>query len=270
MLPLPPCALIGMVHLPALPGSANSILDMTEILERAAADAVTLRQAGFHAAMVENFGDRPFRAEAVDPVTIASMAIVARHVREACGMIVGVNVLRNDAGGALAVAVAAGAKFIRVNVHTGVMATDQGLLTGGAAQTLRMRRSLGAVAAGIAILADVHVKHATPVHPLSIADAAKETAYRGLADGLIVSGVATGHAIDPADLEAVCAAVPDRRVFIGSGATAENIGSQLSRVGGVIVGSSLKRDGDPAAPIDAGLAKRFVEAARSAGAQVPR
>ncbi len=74
------------------------------------------------------------------------------------------NVLRNDALAALGVAVAAGADFIRVNVHTGAMLTDQGIIQGEADQTLRMRRYLNAER--IQIFADVLVKHAVPLGPL--------------------------------------------------------------------------------------------------------
>ncbi len=101
---------------------------------------------------------------------------------------VGVNALRNDARAALAIAVATGAHFIRVNVHTGSMFTDQGLIEGAAADTLRVRAALDT---RVAIMADVHVKHASPPAGADIADAASDAWHRGLADALIVSGIGT-------------------------------------------------------------------------------
>jgi len=258
MLDLPSPALIGVIHLPALPGSACHRLSMDEIVDRALADARTLREAGFDAAIIENFGDVPFTASALPPASAAAMAVVADQVRRGGGLRVGINALRNDAVAGLGIAAAVGASFIRVNVHTGVYATDQGLIEGRAAETLRYRKQLGS---RIAILADVHVKHATPISEPDISRAAKDTAYRGLADGLIVTGRATGEAVDVEELRRVREAVPDRRVFVGSGATASTVASLLTIASGVIVGTGLKPGGDASQPIDAALATAFARAA---------
>lgn len=110
---------------------------MDEISDRAAKDARTLKEAGFDAVIVENYGDLPFPPTTLPPASVAAMAVVANQVRQAAGMPIGINALRNDALAALGIAVAAGASFIRVNVHTGVSATDQGLLEGRADETLR-------------------------------------------------------------------------------------------------------------------------------------
>ncbi|MCO6437717.1 MAG: BtpA/SgcQ family protein [Phycisphaerae bacterium] len=258
MLDFPSPALIGVIHLPGLPGSPLHTLSMEEILNRAVSDARTLKGAGFDAAIVENFGDAPFPKDNVSPASVAAMAIVADHVRRESGLRIGINALRNDAVAALGIAAAAGAGFIRVNIHTGVYATDQGLIEGRADETLRYRRLLGR---RVAILADVHVKHATPLGHADIAAAARDTAYRGLADGLIVTGPATGSAVDFDDLTNVRHAVPDRRIFVGSGATADTVASLLNLANGVIVGTGIKPGGDPAAPIDAALATSFAHAA---------
>jgi membrane complex biogenesis BtpA family protein len=234
------------------------MLTMDEIVSRACADAETLRAAGFDALIVENFGDVPFCKEALPPASLAAMAVVADRVRRAVPLSMGINALRNDALGALGVAAAVGAAFIRVNVHTGVSATDQGWIEGRAHATLHYRRQLGS---RVAILADVHVKHAVPVGEPDLVRAAKDTAYRGLADGLILTGPATGEPVDSDHLRRVREAVPDRRLFVGSGATAGTVASLCSLASGVIVGTGLKPGGDPARPIDPDLARAFVRAA---------
>ncbi len=181
------------------------------MLSRALADAEALVAGGLDGFIVENFGDAPFYGDRVPVWTVADMAVLVERIRAAVGdePLVGVNVLRNDAGAALAIAAASGAAFIRVNVHTGVMHTDQGTLSGRAADTLRQRRMLDAE---VEILADVAVKHAIAPAGFDLAQAAKDTAYRGLADGLIVTGSGTGAAAADADVEAVKRAVPDRAV----------------------------------------------------------
>lgn len=259
MLDLPSPALIGVVHLPALPGSPRHQLSMDAIVEHAATDARALREAGFDAALIENFGDLPFSKESLSSASIAAMGIAADRIRRETGLRVGINALRNDPIAALGIAAACGASFIRVNVHTGVYATDQGIIDGRADQTLRYRKQLGL---RIAILADVHVKHAVPVSNPDIARAAKDTAYRGLADGLIVTGSATGEAVDLEQLRRVRDAVPDRRVFVGSGVTVESVAEILRFAAGVIVGSGIKHDGDIHAPIDPTRARAFVQAGR--------
>lgn len=258
MIDLPSSALIGVVHLPALPGAPCHQLSMDEIIKRAVADASILREAGFDAIIIENFGDLPFTKDSLAPGEVAALAVVADHARRSTALPVGVNALRNDARAALGIAAAIGASFIRVNVHTGVSATDQGLIEGRADQTLRYRKQLGR---RIAILADVHVKHATPLSQADLASAAREAAYRGLADGLIVTGPATGEPVNPDDLRCVQAAVPDRRVYVGSGATAETVRSLLETSAGVIVGTALKAGRETSGPIDATLARAFAHAA---------
>jgi len=258
MIDLPSPALIGVIHLQALPGSPSHRLTMSEIVERALSDARTLKEAGFDAVILENYGDVPFNATTLEPASVAGMAVAAEHVRSGLGMPIGINALRNDALAALGIAAAVGAGFIRVNVHCGVTATDQGIIEGRAAETLRYRKRLGRP---VAILADVHVKHGTALSEPDIAAAAKDTAYRGLADGLIVTGVATGAPVAFEQLTQVRDAVPDRRLFVGSGATADTVESLLTVATGVIVGTGVKEHGDPTAPVDLRLATAFTRAA---------
>src|SRR5690606_2253475 len=151
--------IIGMVHLLPLPGAPRWAGSLDEVRERALADARALEAGGVDGIIVENFGDAPFHPDAVPAETIAAMTALTTGVVRAVGLPVGVNVLRNDAAAALAVAAAAGARFIRVNVHTGAMLTDQGWITGRAHETLRLRAR---IAPTVAIAADVLVKHATP------------------------------------------------------------------------------------------------------------
>ncbi len=264
MIELPRPILIGMVHLPALPGSPRNRLPLDAIIQRAVTDARVLADAGFGAVIVENFGDAPFAADRVDPVTISSMAVAAREVLQVVGVPVGLNVLRNDAAAALAIAASIGAAFIRVNIHVGVAATDQGIIEGRAADTLRLRQRLGR---DIGILADVHVKHATPLSQPDIGLAAEETAYRGQADMLIVSGPTTGRGVDLNDLRRVRSVVPDRPLLVGSGATEQTVTELLRHADGVIVGSSLKPEHRCDEPVDADRAAAFV---RAVGAGLPR
>jgi membrane complex biogenesis BtpA family protein len=246
-LTLAPRLLIGVVHLPPLPGAPRFGGSVRVVVDRAVADARAYERGGAHAIIIENFGDVPFTKGSVPPETLAAMAAAGCAVRAAVALPIGFNVLRNDAHAALALCAACGGEFIRVNVHTGAMLTDQGLIEGDACETLRYRER---VAPGAQIFADVHVKHAVPLGDWAIEDSARDTVERGLADALIVSGTGTGRAADLADVERVRRACPGVRLLLGSGVTAANVASYLRFADGVIVGSSLKRGGRIANPVD--------------------
>jgi len=252
--------LIGVVHLPPLPGSPRwAGASLEAICDTASEDATRLVEAGFDGYIIENFGDVPFYKDSVPPHVLTCMTRIALAL-PGKATLRGVNVLRNDSLGALAVAAGSGLQFIRVNVHTSAMVTDQGLIEGRAAELLRAR---GELAPGVAIFADVNVKHATSLgSEFDLARAAQETAYRGLADALIVTGTATGSPVDVDELRRVREAVPDRPLMIGSGVKVENVADVISLAQGIIIGSSLKRDGRVENPIDAERAHRFVERVR--------
>ncbi|HEY2951058.1 MAG TPA: BtpA/SgcQ family protein [Verrucomicrobiae bacterium] len=240
-------SLIGVIHLRPLPGSPRWMGDFDDVLARAIADACAYERGGADAVIVENFGDVPFSKGPVPPETIAAMAVAGRAVRDTVTLPLGFNVLRNDASAALALCAACGGSFIRVNVHSGAMVTDQGVIEGRAFETLRLRRAL---CPHVQILADIHVKHAVPLAPLSLEIAARDTLERGLADTLIISGTGTGVATDPRDVELVRAACPEARLLIGSGITAGTVGEYLGLAHGAIVGTSLKRPGGVHQPVD--------------------
>lgn len=236
---------------------------MEEVVERAVADASTLVDAGFPALMVENFGDAPFYPERVPAQTVASMTRAVTEVIQATHVPLGVNVLRNDALAGVAIAAATGARWIRVNVLTGLMITDQGPIVGSAADLMRTREVLGP---GIEVWADVMVKHSVPPAGLDAGQSAIDTVERGLADALIVSGASTGEDPDLDQAAQVRAAVPKGvRLVIGSGATSANLGHLTTVADTVIVGSSIKQHGNAANPVDPDRAKAFVAAARENG-----
>lgn len=252
-----------MVHLLPLPGSPGYEGDFASVVGAAVVDAEALAEAGFPALLVENFGDAPFFAGRVPPETIASMAVAVVTVADAVGLPLGVNVLRNDGLAALAIAATSGARFIRVNVLTGVMHTDQGPIVGEAAVLQRRRAHLSPE---VEIWADVMVKHATPPPEVDLAQAVADAVERGLADAIIVSGTRTGVGPSLDDLEVAKSAAPkDTRLVVGSGATAGNLGDLVTHADTVIVGSALKADNDPRNPVDVDKARSLVAAARDRG-----
>ena len=254
--------IVGMVHLLPLPAAPRFAGDTAAILAQALADAAALVDGGVHGVMIENFGDAPFYPGRVPAEVIAHITRIAREIRQQFTLPLGINVLRNDACSALAIAHAVGAEMIRVNVLCGARVTDQGIVHGAAHDLLRLRRSLGAQ--NVRILADVNVKHSSPLGPprplrAEIADLIE----RGGADAIIVSGEATGQALDNDELREARAAAGATPVLAGSGATAATIGEILTQADAAIVGTSLKRDGIATNPVDAERVRRLIAAAGS-------
>lgn len=250
--------LVGVVHLPALPGAPGAGTAMEEIRRRAVRDARALAAGGMDGVLVENYGDAPYAPVDAGKPTTAGMAVVAAAVRAAVEVPVGVNVLRNDGEGALAAAVAAGAEFVRVNVWTGARVTDQGIIEGVAHRVLRLRRTLGA---DVAVLADVAVKHSAALSERPIEEEAAEAVDRGGADGLLVTGTATGEPPEPGRVEAVRRAVRGAPVLVASGLRPDNVGRVLASADGAVVGTALKEGRETAAPVDSARVAALVEAA---------
>ena len=253
-----PKVIIGMVHLLPLPGSPRWAGDLAAVLARAREDALALARGGVHGLIVENFGDLPFERGRAEPHTVAAMTLAVRAIRDVTDLPVGVNVLRNDAISALAIAHITGAQFIRVNVLTGAVIAGEGIVEGEPAMVMRYRRRLGAE---VKVFADVLVKHAAPVATLPIEREASDAVERGLADAVIVTGPATGEAADMEEIARARAALPKAPLLVGSGVDDSNVKQALSLADGVIVGTSLKRDGVVTNPVDEERVRALVQLA---------
>jgi len=265
--------IIGMVHLPALPGSPGfndppsgdgrgggdgAGADVDAISDAMLADVRALADHGVHGLMIENFGDAPFYPDRVPAETVAHFTALAGEVRNATDLPIGINVLRNDGRSALAIAHAVDAQFIRVNILCGARVTDQGLMQGIAHELMRDRARLGA--GDIAVLADVNVKHSAPLASIPLQQEVHDLVQRGRADALIVSGTGTGATTDREELEAVRDAAGDCPVLLGSGVTADNIADYIDLAEGFIVGSSLKFDGIATHRVDVDRVRALISA----------
>ncbi len=251
--------IIGVVHLLPLPTSARWGGSLSAVIDRAEQEAVALISGGVDGIIVENFFDAPFPKHCVDPAVVSAMTTIVSRVQELVSVPVGINVLRNDSQSAMAIATCTDAAFIRVNVLSGVMATDQGTIEGCAYELLRYRRELGS---NVKIMADVLVKHAQPLSSSDLTTAVGDTIDRGLADAIILSGLATGKPPSLEDLQVARAAAGNVPIFVGSGANSLNIASLMQFADGAIVSSSLKRQGKIENSIDPIRVSQFVEAAR--------
>lgn len=255
-------ALIGMVHVAALPGTPKHALPVREIAQRAADEAKLLADAGFDALIVENMHDVPYLRRAVGPEIVAAMTEIACRVRQAIDVPIGVQILAGANKEALAVAHAAEAQFIRAEGFIFASVADEGLIADAdAGPLLRYRKMIGAD--NVRILADVKKKHSA--HALTadvdVGEMAKAAEFFG-ADGVIVTGLATGQHIRIDDLGTarVATGLP---LVVGSGVTPESVECLFAYADALIVGSWYKRDGLWSNPPDKHRAKELVKAVQS-------
>jgi membrane complex biogenesis BtpA family protein len=243
---------IGTVHLLPLPGAPRYRGEpIAVVVEQAVRDAREYVQGGVDGLIVENEGDIPFRKPGdVGHDTVAALAVVTVAVRQAVDVPVGVNCLANAVVQSIAVAKAAGGRFVRANQWTNAYVANEGIIEGAAAEALRFRSRIHGE--DIRILADVHVKHGSHaiVADRDIAELTHD-AEAFDADVLIATGQRTG---DPTQVGEVTRIkeVATRPVIVGSGLTAANAAELLKVADGAIVGSAMKHDGVWWNPVDRG------------------
>jgi uncharacterized protein len=257
-----PRALIGVVHLDALPGTPRGGRSVEHIADTALRDARAYQAAGFGGVMVENMHDRPYLRREVGPEVVAAMTAVLAHLRGEIKVPLGLQVLAGANRAALAVAHATGAAFVRVEGFVFAHVADEGIIDSDAGALLRYRRSIGAES--VRVFADVKKKHSA--HAITADVDLADTVHAAeffLADGVVVTGAATGRAADPEDVR-VAAQASALPTFVGSGITAENVGAYAAAEG-FVVGSWVKLDGHWSNPVD----RRRAEALARAVAALP-
>ena len=258
-----PRALIGVVHTGGLPGTPAGGKSIDQIVETAVAEARVYASAGFHGVMIENTNDRPYLTGSVGPEIVAALAVIGYEVRRAAALPLGVQVLAGANHCALAVALACGASFVRVEGFVFAHVADEGIIESSAGTLLRYRRAIGAH--HIRVFADIKKKHSA--HALTADVSLVETARAAeffLVDGVIVSGIATGQPADASEVQSVARAV-GVPTLVGSGVTLGNVHDYLD-ADALIVGSSIKADGIWSGPIDQ---VRATELARAFGQRQP-
>ncbi|MDY6764199.1 MAG: BtpA/SgcQ family protein [Halobacteria archaeon] len=250
---------VGMVHLLPLPGSPSYTGDFSEVKDAMIRDASRLVEGGVDGLIVENYGDAPFYADDVPKHTVAYMTVLASELKNKYDVPLGVNVLRNDALGAISVATSVGAEFIRVNIHTGARVTDQGIIEGRAHETLRARKSLNS---SVKVFADVSVKHSAKLGERGFKDEVNDAIERGKADAIVVSGKSTGGSVNIEELKKAVEITSElggkTPVLAGSGVDKENVSEILGHADGAIVGTWFKKNSVTTNPVNTGRVKELI------------
>lgn len=251
-------ALIGVIHCPAFPGSPRYAgMSMGEIYDICMRDAAAYLEGGMNGLIVENHGDIPFlKPDDIGPETTGFLSVITDRIVNTFDCPVGINVLANAPIPALAAATAGGADFIRVNEWANAYVANEGFMEGRAGEALRYRAALQAN--HIKVFADSHVKHGSHsiVADRSIGELTRDLAFFD-ADAVIATGQRTGNSATMEEIDEIGSAT-SLPLLVGSGVTPDNVNAILERTDGVIVASSLKRDGDWWNEVELERVKAFV------------
>lgn len=257
-------ALIGVIHCPAFPGSPRYAGQrMSEIYDTCLRDAAAYLEGGMNGLIVENHGDIPFlKPDDIGPETTGFLSVITDRIVNTFDCPVGINVLANAPIPALAAATASGADFIRVNEWANAYVANEGFMEGRAGEALRYRAALQAN--HIKVFADSHVKHGSHsiVADRSISELTRDLAFFD-ADAVIATGQRTGNSATMEEIDEIGSAT-SLPLLVGSGVAPDNVNAILERTDGVIVASSLKRDGDWWNEVELDRVKAFVAVARQA------
>lgn len=250
-------ALVGMIHLPPLPGATNYMgQPFDQIVEQAMHDARALHTAGFRAGIIQNTHDLPFTATA-PPETIAFLSVVGWEIRRELNWPIGVNILKNDAPGALAVAAAVDAEFVRLKVYVGAVVGAEGVLAPAAADALRTRQRIGS---RTEIWADLFDRTSVPLVPQPLEQIAEWATKFGGASVVIVTGDSWASTLSM--VRTTRSVLPDTPIAIGGGVTLANVREALDVADVAIVGSALE-ERPFTGPVSAAKARALVAEAGS-------
>lgn len=252
--------IIGMVHLPPLPGSPKYRYgtSIDKVLEMALKDAVALEKGGVDGLLFSNESDHPFLFS-VGPETVATMTYIITKVMENVNLPFGVDVLW-DPYATIAVAKATGASFVRT-ILAGAYSSDLGLINTEGAKVLRYRKYIDAE--NIKIFLYLNPEFATPLanRPLSIV--AKTLRWLSIADVYCISGYMPGHPPREEDVLEVKRSVPDVPVLANTGINKDNVLRYLKITDGAIVGTAFKINNITLNPVDEQKVKEFMSLVKS-------
>jgi membrane complex biogenesis BtpA family protein len=234
--------IIGMIHLPALPGTPKNTLSPQKIIDLAVAEAKLYAQNGLNTVMIENMHDLPYLNQKAGHEISSITAIIAYEIKRKLGIYCGIQILAGANKAAVAAAHSARADFIRAEGFVFAHVADEGYIESSAAELLRYRKMIKAE--NILIFTDIKKKHSAHAltADISIAETA-EAAEFFLSDGIIVTGTSTGKQADINDVKAVKNAVKTP-ILIGSGITSDNIAEYYPHADAFIIGSYFKEEGN--------------------------
>ena len=251
---------IAMVHFPALPGSPlyDEKKGLNFIYESIEADLINLQKAGVDAVMFGNENDRPYELK-VNKATLSTMSYMIGKLSAKINIPFGVNVLW-DPMSTIALAVSTNAQFVR-EIFTGTYASDMGIWSPNAGEAMRYRNSLRRK--DLQMYFNISAEFAYSLDRRSISERAESTVFSSIPDAVLVSGQITGQSAKLEEIKQVSKIIPNTPVLANTGVNLDNVEEIFKVTDGVIIGSSLKINGDTWNNVDLNRAKTFMTKVKS-------
>jgi len=250
---------IGMCHLPALPGDPgyDKIGGMDAILDHARREIDALQDGGVDGILISNEFSLPYLT-ATEPITAISMARIIGELRDQLAVPFGVNVLW-DAERSIDLAVATGASFVR-EVFTGVYASDFGIWNTNVGRTARHRAAVSGE--DVRLLFNIVPEAASYLSSRNLAELTRSTVFNCIPDGLCVSGLTAGAQTDTSTLETVKKNAADVPVIVNTGVRPDTLTESMKFADAAIVGTFFKHDGKFENNVDPARVKELMSVAR--------
>jgi membrane complex biogenesis BtpA family protein len=251
--------LIGMIHVPALPGTPLNSISPKHIVDKCVYEASLYHKCDVDSIMIENMHDIPYLKKNVGPEIVSMMSIIAYEIRKILPLKtpLGIQILAGANKEAIAVAHSSQFNYIRAEGFVFSHVADEGIFESDAGELLRYRKQIGADT--VKVFTDIKKKHSSNfiTNDLSIAEMAKNAEFF-LSDGIVVTGSSTGA---EADIEEVISVRKQTNlpILIGSGITYDNIDKYYNYADGFIIGSYFKNKGNWKNDLDEMKIAEFVE-----------
>ncbi|XP_023233015.1 uncharacterized protein F13E9.13, mitochondrial-like isoform X2 [Centruroides sculpturatus] len=228
-----------MIHVRALPGTPKSKYTVQQLIDISCKEAEIYKKYNVDGILIENMHDIPYiLPDRSGPEVTSVMTRICSEIKCLISDIpCGVQLLAGNNEAAMAVALAAGLQFIRVEGFVFGHLADEGFIQGCAGTLLRQRKIIGAD--NILVFTDIKKKHCSHAitSDLNTKDIAKAAEFF-LSDGVILTGSTTGDPPCPNEVSDVLHSI-SIPVILGSGITINNIHLYNSCCG-MIVGSHFK------------------------------
>ena len=160
----------------------------------------------------------------------------------------------------IAVAASTDAHFVR-EIFTGTYTSDMGYWNPDAGKAMRYRNSLSRE--DLLMFYNISAEFAYSLDKRSVAERSKSVVFSSIPDAILVSGQITGESVAISELKKVKNLIPNTPVLANTGVKIENVEDTLSVADGVIIGSSLKEDGNTWNAVDPKRASDFMNKVKS-------
>lgn len=245
--------IIGMIHLKDMSYDNRDPQMVDKLYESAKRDLISLQEGGVDGAIVENFFDMPY-STSLDLEQIIRFTNVFTRLKQVSKIPLGVNLQQTDDIEEMKIAHICQGDFIRSESFVETRIGSFGILHPQSKNIVKYKKEKNS---NVTILADINVKHTVGIVDQPIEESIKEAKTAG-ADSLILTGLETGKSPQIEDVKKFKHLAGDIPVLVGSGVNEHNIVDTLEYSDGVIVGSSVKKNGNVVNEVDIEKVKKLV------------